>query len=266
MTENLRIAEYSLTLLDDLAGADVQSGLARFAALEEWIDSSMARLSTTREKTGVEINIALDVTPPGGLTAQANGDHIVFSNSLSQRSSRQKLQNESLIKSLQELRARWAASRPAAASLRESILPSAGMSAPSPVINVPSALSSILRGTIRSQGINQLQQRNLHQAVLESAALAKIVDAPQRLSRNFRLVGKSGVNLAQLAHELDQGTRKFARDLAWFLLRSCLGRPGAEKLQGILRIVLEESCFPYTNGEYLKNPTIHLLCRDNALQ
>lgn len=120
MTENLRIAEYSLALLDDLAGTDVQAGLARFAAVEEWIDSSIARFSrqaglrdegaAAREVTvvapllnagdpGQEIPAAPEVDA-------AAADHIVFSNSLSQRSSRQKLQNESLIKSLQELRAR----------------------------------------------------------------------------------------------------------------------------------------------------------------
>lgn len=127
VTDSVQIGENSLGLLDDFANTDVQKGLDRFAAVDAWIDSSLARLvkiTETREAMArAEASAAVTVVAPltnsvpaseltsledaaATVTTAATPEHVVFSNSLSQRSSRQKLQNESLIKSLQELRAR----------------------------------------------------------------------------------------------------------------------------------------------------------------
>lgn len=126
MTDNLQIAENSLALLDDIGGADMQTRLDRFAVVDAWIDSSidstLARAASAQAAVSVVAPLTNAPPPtadtpipaaiptasgsPTSAAATIAAEHVVFSNSLSQRSSRQKLQNESLIKSLQELRAR----------------------------------------------------------------------------------------------------------------------------------------------------------------
>ena len=100
VTQNaIEIAQHSLTLLDDIAHTDVQSRLERFATLETWIDSSIAKLKAEQVMASPPASTSVAVQEQGT-------EHIVYSSTLSQKSSRQKLQNENLIKALQELRAR----------------------------------------------------------------------------------------------------------------------------------------------------------------
>ncbi|MEK7590656.1 MAG: hypothetical protein AAB489_00400 [Patescibacteria group bacterium] len=61
------------------------------------------------------------------------------------------------------------------------------------------------------------------------------------------------------------GLRSFVRNFAYYLRRTCIARPCSTRLDQILRIVLEDSCFPYTNGEYLKGVTYEQCKKDAGL-
>ncbi len=71
-------------------------------------------------------------------------------------------------------------------------------------------------------------------------SLRPLRDSVQRLSR---LVYKEGGGMG--------GLRTFVRDFAYFLRRSCLERPCNERLDRVLKIVFQDKCFPYTNGDYV---------------
>jgi hypothetical protein len=127
-----------------------------------------------------------------------------------------------------------------------------------------SSLYDLFGTVIRREADVVIQRRSSRQAMEESIVLAKLVDAPVRLAKRLAPIRESTVELSRLASELDFGMRKFARGLAWFLLRSCVGRPGAVELSGVLKIVLTDACFPYASGEFLGNPLTHLVCRGAA--
>lgn len=50
-----------------------------------------------------------------------------------------------------------------------------------------------------------------------------------------------------------KGMRKFVRDYAFFVRRSCIFRPCNNSLDRVLRIIFEPKCFPYTSGDYLES-------------
>ncbi len=49
------------------------------------------------------------------------------------------------------------------------------------------------------------------------------------------------------------GVRALVIDFAYFLRRTCVFRPCQRSLEQIIRISLEDACFPYTDGDFLKD-------------
>lgn len=47
------------------------------------------------------------------------------------------------------------------------------------------------------------------------------------------------------------GIRAFVGEFAYFLRRTCMFRPCQQTLEQIIRISLQDACFPYTNGQFL---------------
>ncbi|HLD63955.1 MAG TPA: hypothetical protein VI913_03630 [Candidatus Peribacteraceae bacterium] len=121
-------------------------------------------------------------------------------------------------------------------------------------------LADLLDSLVRSQAVLTLSNRSQQQAVEESIAVAKLVDAPIRLSHHMASLRQGTAEIGILANKLDKGMRNFGRGLTWFLLRSCLGRPGAVELGNVLKVILADQCFPYTNGTFLGNPAVHQAC------
>lgn len=66
-------------------------------------------------------------------------------------------------------------------------------------------------------------------------------------------LSKSVGALSRLSQSLEGGLRGFARDFGYFLLRTCIDRPGRDRLQKMLKILLAQECFPYTSGAYLSD-------------
>ncbi|TSC80516.1 MAG: hypothetical protein G01um101425_170 [Candidatus Peregrinibacteria bacterium Gr01-1014_25] len=90
------------------------------------------------------------------------------------------------------------------------------------------------------------------QGAWEALMFAEGVD-PQRMIEDA-LSPFSGVvsSISTLANS-PKGMRAFAERLSLYLLRTCMDRPCTLRLLHILKIVKTDSCFPYTNGEFLEH-------------
>ncbi len=102
----------------------------------------------------------------------------------------------------------------------------------------------------------ELQQRlrefTARQTALESATFAAAVDPGLAAEDVFSGLRMSVDALVRLGNSMDEGLRGFVRDFAYFLLRSCGGRPCALRLERVLKLNFTDECFAYGNGEYLK--------------
>ncbi len=91
---------------------------------------------------------------------------------------------------------------------------------------------------------------------LESAKTAAL-DTSTSLQTAFGELRSSIRELVTLGNALStpenptKGLRDFVRDFVGFLLRSCTGRPCKERLERVGRLVFNNACFAYGNGEYL---------------
>lgn len=107
------------------------------------------------------------------------------------------------------------------------------------------------------------QQQARSEALLFTAGS----DSVLQRSGGLRELQDSVRALAVLARDPKKGLRAFVRDYAYFLRRSCLQRPCNKRLEQVLRIVFQDDCFPYTNGEYLSeeagNP-MYEKCKEKA--
>jgi hypothetical protein len=104
---------------------------------------------------------------------------------------------------------------------------------------------------------------SITQAQNEALLFALGSDPHLIIGNTLRPLRESVQRLARLIHpgigQVGEGEeqdsigslRGFVRDFAYFLRRSCMERPCNERLDRILKIVFQDACFPYTNGEYL---------------
>ena len=109
-----------------------------------------------------------------------------------------------------------------------------------------------------------MTNRNKEQAKRESIIVAKVSDAQMQINDVFSPVRKNAKELAELSMDLDKGGRSFTRGFAWFLRRSCIFRPCNKQLDAILKIVLEDDCYPYTDGSYIGDPDLQKICKEAA--
>lgn len=106
-----------------------------------------------------------------------------------------------------------------------------------------SALSG-LRSFFRS--LSGIQGRS------EGAAFPEATDAQLEIADSLSDMRASIGELSRLASQ-KTGVRTFVVELAYFLRRTCVFRPCQKSLEQIIRIGLQDACFPYTNGEFLSD-------------
>lgn len=82
----------------------------------------------------------------------------------------------------------------------------------------------------------------------ESMTVAATVDP----SGSFERLTISVREFSDLASGRD-GVRAFVRDFAYFLRLSCVFRPCSSRLERVMRVVVTDECFPYANGEFLRD-------------
>lgn|GEM_PF-1839947 len=105
---------------------------------------------------------------------------------------------------------------------------------------------------VRDDADRYLRQVSIRQADAESTQIAKSIDAPLRILQSLAPLRTEVRNFGLFVKSSDTGIRKFVRDFAGFLRASCVFRPCNEQLDRVLKIVLEDECFPYTKGTALE--------------
>lgn len=89
-----------------------------------------------------------------------------------------------------------------------------------------------------------------NQAGLESAIFPKATDGQLRLIEIMEPVRPVIASLAKSVSSDQEGIRAFAKNYAYYLRRSCIFRSCSDRLDKIIKILLEDDCFPYASGEY----------------
>jgi hypothetical protein len=90
------------------------------------------------------------------------------------------------------------------------------------------------------------------QARGETIAYPEDVDASQESAQSLKDLHESVSEIARLASD-KTGLRDFVTRYAWFMQRSCIYRPCSMLLEQVIRLTTTDECFPYANGEYLKD-------------
>ncbi|HLD71831.1 MAG TPA: hypothetical protein VI873_04450 [Candidatus Peribacteraceae bacterium] len=111
-------------------------------------------------------------------------------------------------------------------------------------------------------GIDWFGTFSKRQGIEESEIFAQASDTHLSVARAVSRLRASVGKLSKLAHDMT-GLRGFVRDFAYYLRRSCIARPCNTRLDQVLKIIFQDSCFPYTNGEYL-NGTSYETCKREA--
>lgn len=86
----------------------------------------------------------------------------------------------------------------------------------------------------------------------EGASFPEASDSQLEIAEALGGTRESMAELSKLASEKD-GVRAFVANMAFFLRRTCIHRPCQKTLEQVIRIALQDDCFPYTNGEFLSD-------------
>ncbi len=86
----------------------------------------------------------------------------------------------------------------------------------------------------------------------EATVFPEATDSQLEIAASLSDMRTSIGELSRLA-STKLGLRSVIIDLAYFLRRTCAFRPCQQTLEQIIRIALEDVCFPYANGEFLND-------------
>ncbi|MDD4628100.1 MAG: hypothetical protein PHE68_01760 [Candidatus Peribacteraceae bacterium] len=109
-----------------------------------------------------------------------------------------------------------------------------------------------------------LQKESVRQLGEDSTLIAKISDGPLQLIDLYRPLRDQTYSFRQSVQSSGKGVRAFAKNLAYFLRRSCIFRPCNTSLDRTLKILFEDTCFPYADGLKTGNPKAYEDCKKNA--
>ncbi len=109
---------------------------------------------------------------------------------------------------------------------------------------IPGMVPTTIRQNFRT--ISGIQGRS------EGWIFPEAVDSQLEIAESLSDMRASIGELSRLA-STKTGVRAFVIDFAYFLRRTCLFRPCQRSLEQIIRISLEDACFPYTDGDFLKD-------------
>lgn len=123
----------------------------------------------------------------------------------------------------------------------------------------------VMAAILDDDGIAWFKVFSRNQAVAESEIYAQSSDPHQAIREATKTLRASVAALARLARD-PEGLRGFVRDFAYYLRRSCISRPCSTRLDQILKIVFKDSCFPYTDGQYLTGTGYEQCKKDAGLE
>jgi hypothetical protein len=95
-------------------------------------------------------------------------------------------------------------------------------------------------------------KQSVEQAGKDALPLIQSIDVQQRVANEFAVLRAPNMEFGILASVQERGVRKFVKNYATFLQKSCIFRPCNSLLGRVLGIVDDDDSFPYTNGEFKK--------------
>lgn len=199
-------------------------------------------------------------------SSQAIQTNVIYQTGATQRALRGPFSLEKdeaiLMQELLELRAGWGAKREQADYLKR----------PSEFVSSASGAAALEREKemdfaekrIRAFSRKYMSNWNKHQSTLESTVVGRALDSQLQIVGLLKGVRQDVLSFSNLAYKRDEGIRKFIRGFGWHLMRSCIERPCSARLERILRIVLQDQCFPYVDGSFIGNTQVYDNCKDAA--
>ena len=100
-------------------------------------------------------------------------------------------------------------------------------------------------------------RKNIEQSSNEANPFIQSIDSQQQIADVFKPLRQPIKEIVVMASYRDRGIRKFTTNYAFFLRSSCIYRPCNEILDRVLKITLEDSCFPYANGMFKNSNSPH---------
>lgn len=128
------------------------------------------------------------------------------------------------------------------------------------IISEYGGFAEVLRDEIRSA----MRLWNEEQSARESAVKVRGSGPDARLWLATEEAHAAILGLSEVVSQKSTGIRKFTTGVAYYMARSCIFRPCTKKLKRVLKINLEDACFPYVNGAYLGDDEPWQTCKDAA--
>jgi hypothetical protein len=93
------------------------------------------------------------------------------------------------------------------------------------------------------------------QGMREAAIYPVAPDSELTVSSRLSELRSANGAFARSVVQRTAGIRSFIARFAAFLRKSCIYRPCEKSLEEVIRLATTDECFPYTNGDFLDNPT-----------
>lgn len=121
-------------------------------------------------------------------------------------------------------------------------------------------IKKILRNFVRAY----FRVWNIEQQTLETRAIIQSGDSQKQIATLTDRLHGTMIEFYELASKKDRGIRSFTTKFTFFLRRTCIYRPCNNMLDRVLKINLEDACFPYVSGQYEGDLQHHETCRSAA--
>jgi hypothetical protein len=105
---------------------------------------------------------------------------------------------------------------------------------------------------------------NVYHGKKSAIPVAKSQDAQLQIAEALRGAHGPIERLGGLISGHSAGLRSFTKSFAYYMRRSCMYRSCNKRLEQVLRINFQSTCFPYFSGAYFNSTTAHTQCKNAA--
>ena len=105
---------------------------------------------------------------------------------------------------------------------------------------------------------------NVYHGKKTAIPVAKSQDAQLQIAEALRSAHGPVERLGALITGHSAGLRFFTKSFSYYMRRSCMYRSCNKRLEQVLRINFESTCFPYFSGAYFNSTTAHTQCKNAA--
>jgi hypothetical protein len=105
---------------------------------------------------------------------------------------------------------------------------------------------------------------NVYHGKKTAIPVAKSQDGQLQIAEALRSAHGPIERLGGLITGHSKGLRFFTKSFAYYMRRSCMYRSCNRRLEQVLRINFQSTCFPYFSGAYFNSTTAHTQCKNAA--